>query len=1059
MEVNASLVNFAAGVLSKKFLGRTDLPNFYKAGLLTCRNFYPQAQGPAKFRQGSQYIIPTRLNRDAMMYPFVFNDEQAYGLEFTNKYLRFFSGGSVILEGDGESQFELLSHFNGADAATSYTAETGQPFTFYGNAQLDTAQKVFGASAVLFDGVGDYVELVAGSVKSPGTGDFTVDGRFRFSGVPAGDTIIGSAASGFLIVVNSATEITVFSNWTSLKTFTVTSLNANQWYHIAIVREGNEMSVRVDGVKQGASQDCTGKTYDFNGAIQIGAHNNGSSSPFAGWMDEFAVRNTAVWSADFTVPSAEYSATGVNAITAITQADPGVITISGHGYTGGEQVYISDVAGMTELNNKFYLVVYIDANTFSLTDLDAVVIDTTAYTAYDSLGTSDAVYEIATPYLEADLKQLQFAQKADIMYISHPNYAPRKLIRAGEADWTLATYLRTDDPFTKTISGITKADPGVVTATAHGFSNGDIVQIEDVVGMTEVNMNTYKVANKAANTFELTDAATGANVDTSGYTAYDSVGVCFVAENMPGAVAFYGGRLFFGGTDDEPESFWGSKAPSNEGVTNYDVFTVGTDAEDAVTFPISSQNNTADRIQWFGGTNKFLGIGTFGGVYKANGGSDTDPISGTAINVDALEFVGCKYLPPVRSGSALFYVQRGGLILNKFAYSLLADDHKTSSLNIFSDEITDGGLKQLAVQQGSTDFIWAVTLDGKLLGMTIQTEEEISAWHGPHDLGGTDAKALSVCGEPQSDNRDSLWVVVERTVNGDTRRYVEYIEAEDNLPEREEFYTGVEATDTLMYRKLVYENAKQLLRVDSALSLDQSQPVALLPGAVTGVGVTFTASSDVFSASDVGRYIVRKYVTGKESGRALITAYTSTTEVVCTIIDDFDAITSIAANNWYLTVTTVTGLDHLEGETVRVQIDGADGGEETVTNGAIEIDSPGTVVHVGLQYTGRIQTMPLDIGALVGTAQAKITTVNRLGLLIRNTMGVKYGTRLYDLEQTVLREDGFIVIATNQLLETEVKFLNLPDGYDRRKYVHIVQDAPFPCTIQGIIPYVDTTNE
>lgn len=75
----------------------------------------------------------------------------------------------------------------------------------------------------------------------------------------------------------------------------------------------------------------------------------------------------------------------------------------------------------------------------------------------------------------------------------------------------------------KTITGITQADPGVVTSAAHGFSNGDWVFVDDVVGMTEVNGSFYIVANVTTNTFELTDLD-GNDVDTSGFTAYSSGG-------------------------------------------------------------------------------------------------------------------------------------------------------------------------------------------------------------------------------------------------------------------------------------------------------------------------------------------------------------------------------------------------------------------------------------------------------------------------------------------------------------------------------------------------------
>jgi hypothetical protein len=164
-------------------------------------------------------------------------------------------------------------------------------------------------------------------------------------------------------------------------------------------------------------------------------------------------------------------------------------------------------------------------------------------------------------------------------------------------------------------------------------------------------------------------------------------------------------------------------------------------------------------------------------------------------------------------------------------------------------------------------------------------------------------------------------------------------------------------------------------------------------------------------------------------------------------------------NEWYLTVTSVTGLEHLEGETVRAQIDGEDDGTDyTVTGGAITLGSPATVVHVGLPYLGRLTTMPLNIGALVGTAQGKITTVNRLCLLFRHSRATKYGTDVYRLEQV---QDRDYTPSTTRppMLVTDVEFLNIPDGYARRKLVHIIQDTANPCTVQGILPYVDTTNE
>lgn len=71
---------------------------------------------------------------------------------------------------------------------------------------------------------------------------------------------------------------------------------------------------------------------------------------------------------------------------------------------------------------------------------------------------------------------------------------------------------------TKTITGITAASPPVVSSTAHGYANGDIVVIAGVVGMTQVNGRAFVVANQAANTFELK------GVDGTSYSAYASGG-------------------------------------------------------------------------------------------------------------------------------------------------------------------------------------------------------------------------------------------------------------------------------------------------------------------------------------------------------------------------------------------------------------------------------------------------------------------------------------------------------------------------------------------------------
>lgn len=142
-------------------------------------------------------------------------------------------------------------------------------------------------------------------------------------------------------------------------------------------------------------------------------------------------------------------------------------------------------------------------------------------------GAGPALFELVTPYTEAELPRLIFTQSADVMTIVHPNHDPADLSRLADDNWTLTDvdYAPTVDApefsgsTVATITNITQASPAVVDATAHGFSNGQSVTITGVSGMTEVNDRVFIVASKTANDFELQGE------DSTSYTGYISGGI------------------------------------------------------------------------------------------------------------------------------------------------------------------------------------------------------------------------------------------------------------------------------------------------------------------------------------------------------------------------------------------------------------------------------------------------------------------------------------------------------------------------------------------------------
>jgi hypothetical protein len=122
-------------------------------------------------------------------------------------------------------------------------------------------------------------------------------------------------------------------------------------------------------------------------------------------------------------------------ITAATKANPVVITSAAHGFSNGDQVIIAGVVGMTQLNTGHpFTVANKTTDAFELQGING-----TAYGTYVSGGTVARVYTVTTPYTEDDLSLLKDTQSADVAYLFHRSYAPRKLSRLGAANWTLTT--------------------------------------------------------------------------------------------------------------------------------------------------------------------------------------------------------------------------------------------------------------------------------------------------------------------------------------------------------------------------------------------------------------------------------------------------------------------------------------------------------------------------------------------------------------------------------------------------------------------------------------------
>jgi hypothetical protein len=647
-------------------------------------------------------------------------------------------------------------------------------------------------------------------------------------------------------------------------------------------------------------------------------------------------------------------------VSAITKASPGVLTSSSHGLSNGDEVYLYNTSAMTELTARNYLVANVTTNTFTLTDLFGVAIDTTSFTTYDSGVSVDKIYEIATPYLTADIPNLRFAQSADIMYLVHPSYQVRTLLRTDHNAWTLDAIYLGEPQTATTITGITQANPGVVTVhETHAYANGDAVLIESITGMTQLNNKYFTVANVTTHTFTLKDID-GNDIDTTNYTAWSSGGTVkkitasvpalFGADNNPSVCTFFEQRLVFAATNNNPQTLFFSKS------ADYENFTIGSGADnDALIYTIAS--NKVNAIRYLSAT-RILIIGTSGGEYvltTTNGG----PVTATTTVIRKYSNYGCTNDEPVQVADLTLFIQRGGRKVREFKYTGEVDTggYAAPDVTILAEHLTEGGLTAFAYQQEPESLIWALRADGTLLGLTYRREEEVVAWH-KHVIGGSfgsgQAVVESIISLPTDSGEDELYMIVKRTINSQTKRYIELMK---------DFDFGSTSTTAFF--------------VDSGLSYS---------GSATG---------------------------------------------------------------------SITGLQHLEGETVSILANGATHADKTVSSAGVTFDFDITSGAIGFGYTSQMQTLRLEAGSVDGTSQGKPKRIHAVTLRLDETVGIEVGPDANNLDRIFFR-DSSMDMDTAIPLFTGDKEIEFPGGYDDDAKIFVRQTQPLPMTVLAIYPRLNT---
>ena len=566
-----------------------------------------------------------------------------------------------------------------------------------------------------------------------------------------------------------------------------------------------------------------------------------------------------------------------------------------------------------------------------------------------------SAFEISTPYLTAELFEIKFAQSADVMYITHPNHAARKLSRTGHTSWTLTEIDFTDGPYLSQNTTSTTLTPSGTSGSINITASASLFAATDVGRLVSFSNGRAKITGFTSAT--VVAATTQDDFDNTNAVSTWKLGAFSGTTGHPSCVSFFEQRLVFAGTSSEPQTLYFSKAGDYENMTS------GTNADDAMVYTIAS--NQVNRIRYLK-SQRTLIVGTTGGEFTVSADGTDAAITPTNIVIKKQSSYGTANVDAQPAGSSILFLQKAKRKIRELTYNFDVDGYVAADLTILNDIVTKSGINEMAYQQEPDSILWCVREDGEFVGLTYQRSENVVAWHR-HKLGGTFGTGSSATGFGVVESvasisgeltEDELYVIVKRTINGATKRYVE---------------------------------------VFAPFDFDETQ----------STDFRFLDSHLIYSGSST---------------------------------------------------TTLSGLSHLEGQVVSILADGATHADKIVSSGSVTLDRSVTSAVVGLKYDSVLQTMRVEGGSAQGTSQGKIKRISKVVLRLFESVGVKVGPSLTQLETIPFRTTSSNLSAPVDTLIAGDKQVEFRDDFNSDGFIFVKQDQPLPLSVLAIYPTLVTSD-
>ncbi len=908
--------SFTAGELSPRLLGRTETAE-YGSGVSSAINCTLTAHGPIKRRNGSKFVAEVKdSSAVTKLIDYQFSQDVSYVLEFGNQYIRFFTNSTQVLESS-----KVITGITAANPAvvTSNAHGFANGDHVYitgvlGMTQINNAifpYKVANVAANTFE-----LQTVAGvninstaytAYSSAGVANriyeisspYTTAQLSEISWIQNGNTM-------YLSHPDVAPYTLVRTSNTSWK-LTLLDLKPPPTYEAGYINTGFTMT---PAATTGVDINFTSSSAIFL-AGDIGRQIINTTAGQTGRASITAITSTTVavcdivenftntsaiasanWKLDLSpVVDLEFDSTQAGAvcnirseytngflgprlaITAITNANPAVVTSNAHGLANGEIIQIQDVVGMTQLNNHVFTVSAVTANTFAL-----LAENSSGYTAYVSGG----------------------------------------IVR-------------------KVFTGIGKDAFRSADVGKFILANGGVLEIITVNSATNVDALIHKTLNEIDNTGNWS-----LEVETWSST-----------RGYPRAVGLYEQRLAFGGTDAQPNVMWLSEIGIFEG------FGVGPDDDDSIEVDLVS--NEVNEINWIAAGRELI-VGTSGGELSiGTGGSGA--LTPSTVSVKPRTYHGSRLQHVSTVKEEVLFIQGSKRKIRTNRYDFNSDTYVGEDLTFLAEHITEDLVQELVYVEEPDTVIYAITEAGTMLCGLYDRSKKVVGW-----------TRFTTDGEYESlrsitkDTEDQIWTIVQRSINGSTKRYVEVVVRGDGT------------ADTDGYS-------------DCYLTLSTPHTITAITLANPAV---VTSNTHGFSNGDsvIIKGLINPFQGFIDPDKTDITELNNGVYTVANVTANTFELSGINTTAWnrygsggqvWKRVTALTGIHHLEGKTVQVKADGSVAADAVVTSGAITLDTAAGQVVIGLPYTTTIETLEQEFDINLGSMQGQFARWVKPLLKVQNS--------------------------------------------------------------------------